>query len=375
MRLFKLYIVICLGLLISSCALVPGGDIYLSEADRKISEQTPSITVEQIEFSKITAQNTKRKYTKLHEPHRNLGLEQQVKNYTYKIGAGDVLKVIVWEHPELLNLGTQDAAIPVSGFDVDSKGYIFYPYVGRFHVEGQSVFALQVSLSEALSKFIESPQLSVTVVGFASKKIYLTGQFVKPAPIVMGKQAITLFDAVIRAGGLKTTADLDNIVVIRDGARRHVDLFSMVQFGDMRENMLLKDGDQIHVAAQKPKYVHVMGQVGVPISIPMTAEGVSLAQALAAARGINEITANAAAIYVIRESHIIGKVAKIHMLDLSNMAAMVLAAKFELQNEDVVYIAKAPIVKWNQLLSIVKPSLGVPGSLNSVKASVQNILK
>ena len=68
-----------------------------------------------------------------------------------------------------------------------------------------------------------------------------------------------------------------------------------------------------------------------------------------------------------------GKIAKVYMLDLSNMVAMVLAAKFELQNEDMVYIAKAPIVKWNQFLSIISPSLVVPGAVNSAKDSAVSI--
>lgn len=375
MRFLSLIFILFSGLVLSSCATVPGGDVYISEADRKLSDQTPSITLEQIEFHKVTAQNTKGVVEKRRQPYRNSRLEQQVKSYSYRVGAGDILKVIVWEHPELLNLGTQDAVIPVSGFYVDSKGFIFYPYVGRFHVAGQSIFAIQISLSEALSKFIENPQLSVTVTKFASKKIYLTGQFVKPAPIVMQQQAITLFDAVVLAGGVTKIADLDDVVVIRKGVRRHIDLFAMVQYGDMRQNILLKDGDQIHVAAQKPKYVHVMGQVGVPVSIPISAEGVNLAEALGAARGINESSADARAVYIIRESFEIGKVAKVYMLDLSNMAAMVLAAKFELQHEDVVYIAKAPIVKWNQFLSVIDPSLEVPGQINGAKNSAQNIFK
>lgn len=374
MRLFKLSLVLFLGLVISSCAMVPGGDIFLSDIDQKASEETPSITTDEIEFQKITSANTKRITAKKRQAFRNLKLEEQVRNYIYKVGVGDVLKVVVWEHPELLNLGTKDAAIPVSGFEVDAQGNIFYPFVGLVNVVGKSTNDIRETLNIALSKYIENPQMAVSVVRFASKKIYLTGQIVKPLPIIMQKQAITLLDAVNLAGGVRPSADMNDIVVIRSGKRRHIDLYALMHYGDMRENILLADGDQIHVASQKPKFVQVLGQVGVPTVVPISAEGLNLAEALGAARGLNESSANASAVYVVRESFKKGKIAKVYMLDLSNMAAIVLASKFELQNEDLVYIAKAPIVKWNQFLSIIGPSLGVPDVINSAKDSAISIL-
>ncbi|NRA85959.1 MAG: polysaccharide biosynthesis/export family protein [Rhizobiales bacterium] len=368
MCVFKLYFLIISTLLLSACAIVPGGEVYIGKEAEALSKKTPSITTEQIEFHKITAQNTKKTATKKHRPYRNFKLEQQVKSYSYKVGAGDVLQVTVWEHPELLNLGA--TGLPAIGFQIDSRGYIFYPYVGRFQVAGKSVNGVRTSLSEALSKYIENPQLDVRVTKYAAKKVYLTGQVVKPLPLTLSGQAITLLDAINQAGGVTKNANLDDVVVIRKGKRRHIDLYALMHFGDMRQNILLRDGDQIHVADQKVKYAYMMGQVRSPIAVQLPDRGVTLAEALGKAGGINELTANAKAVYVIRESHQKGMVAKVHMLDLSNMAAMVLAAKFELKNEDVVYVAKSPIVKWNQLLSVITPSLT---SLNSIATTKTNL--
>ena len=371
MRFFKSSLIIIFSLFLTACAVIPGGEVYISDADRKMSEETPSITLEQIEFHKITAANTSAKKTKRRQPHRNAKLENQIKNYAYKVGAGDILQVTVWEHPELLNLGAE--GLPAIGFLVDSQGNIFYPYIGRTHIAGQSIYTIRDQLSEALAKYIENPQLDVTVTTFASKKIYLTGEISRPLPLVMQGQAITLLDAITQAGGVTKNADMNDIVVVRKGQRRHIDLYAMMHYGDMRQNILLKDRDQIHVASQKPKYAYVMGQVATPLTIAVSPEGTSLAEALGRASGINEASADASAIYIIRESHKKGKIAKVYMLDLSNMAAMVLASKFEILSEDVVYIAKAPIVKWNQLLSVLNPSLGLPSTLNSTKTAVQAI--
>ncbi len=370
MRFVKFSIVAFLLSILSACTLVPGGEVFISAADKKLSNQTPSITVEQIEFQKITAQNTRGIAVKARKPYRNFKLEQQVKNYSYKVGAGDVLTIIVWEHPELLNLGTRESVIPVKGFQIDSKGFIFYPFVGNYQVAGKTIFAIRKGLGEALKKYVKQPQLDVSVLKYASQKIHLTGQFARPLPIPLQGQAITLLDAVNLAGGATPRANLSDVVVIRKGQRRIIDLYALLHFGDMRQNILLRDGDQIHVPSQKPKYAYVMGQVASPQPVPITPEGVTLAEALGKARGINEITANASAVYVIRDSKMAGKVAKVYLLDLSNMAAMVLASKFELKSEDVVYVSKSPIVKWNQLLSVVRPSLTSTREIISTQAAV-----
>lgn len=367
MRNFQFSAILFLVLFLASCALLPGTDVHISEADRKLSEKTPSITVEQIEFHKITPSNTFKTQAKRRQPHRNPQLEQEVENYAYTVGRGDVLQVTVWEHPELLNLGEE--GLPAIGFLIDSQGFIFYPYVGRLHVSGLSAQSIRSLLSDALNEFIENPQLNVTITTFASKKIYLTGEIRSPLPQVLNAQALTLLDAINQAGGVTSTADLNNVVVVRKGSIRHIDLYALQHYGDMRQNLLLQDGDQIHVASQKTKTAYIFGQVGRSLSIGISTEGTTLADALGEARGINESSANASAIYVIRKSQLKGKIAKIHMLDLTNMAAIVLAGKFNLQNEDVVYIAKSPIVKWNELLSVTSPSVGFyNGSATFVKS-------
>ena len=95
--------------------------------------------------------------------------EFAVRREEYLIGPGDVIQVIVWDHPELTIPagGFRDAE--TSGQQVGEDGYLYYPYVGMVKAAGMNIPALRDVLTDRLSKYIANPQLDVRVVGFRSR--------------------------------------------------------------------------------------------------------------------------------------------------------------------------------------------------------------
>ena len=112
---------------------------------------------------------------------------------------------------------------------------------------------------------------------------------------------MTLIDAIIKAGGLTEQADWESVIFTRNNKTEVVNLSSFYLLGDLSANRLLKDGDFVHVKANHKRNVYMLGNVVRAGKVSVGRYGLNLAEALADVGGINERTANANGIFVIRK--------------------------------------------------------------------------
>jgi polysaccharide export outer membrane protein len=158
----------------------------------------------------------------------------------YRIGPGDMLRVVVWKHEEL---GAQVAVRP--------DGAISLPLVGDVPATGRSAVEIAYDVQQRLHRFYQDdPPVTVQVQEVKSYKIYVVGEVNKPGEYAPS-QEVTVLMSLSLAGGFTRFADADRVVIVRRDARgeRRIpfDYSAVVQHGDLQQNIALELGDTVIV--------------------------------------------------------------------------------------------------------------------------------
>jgi polysaccharide biosynthesis/export protein len=281
----------------------------------------------------------------------------------YTIGAGDVLQIVVWDHPEIAaGMGTtQNQAStrpgdPFSGFVVDQSGDLTFPYAGTLHVAGLRTEEVQRRLVAVLSRYFVKPQVTVRMASYRAHEVYVDGEVHNPGVVAVNDVPMSLYEAISRAGGFADTADQSDIVLVRGGESHRINLTQLVAGGLSPSRLYLKPGDMLRVVARDENDVYVMGEVNKPISaIPRRTGRITLADAIAQAGSVNSSTADAAQMFVIRGA--LNGTPEVFHLDGRSPVAMLVAKEFDLQPKDVVYVDGNGLVRFNRVLTLLIPAI------------------
>ncbi|HET6932868.1 MAG TPA: polysaccharide biosynthesis/export family protein [Candidatus Acidoferrum sp.] len=157
----------------------------------------------------------------------------------YKIGPQDVVRIDVWKEPDI------SRTIPVR-----PDGKISLPLLNDVQAAGLTAMQLAGSLRDSFSKYLTSPQVTVTVTEINSRRVYITGE-VNHAGALPLLPNMTVLQALSSAGGFTQFAKLKNIYVLRteDGKQvKHPFNYKEVVKGNLAEqNIPLQPGDVIVV--------------------------------------------------------------------------------------------------------------------------------
>lgn len=160
-----------------------------------------------------------------------------VENYSYVIGPGDSLNIVVWRNPEL------SMSVPVR-----PDGKISAPLVDELLVQGKNSVEVAREIEKQLGKYVRDPVVTVMVTNFVgpfSEQIRVVGEAAKPQFLPF-KQHMTVLDVMIAVGGLTDFADGNGARILRssEGNKLYsVQLKDLLKRGDVSKNVEMRPGD------------------------------------------------------------------------------------------------------------------------------------
>ena len=192
----------------------------------------------------------------------------------YFVGPGDVLNITVYDNDDLETM-----------VRVGADGNIIFPLLGQVGVSKLSISQVSDKITQLLADgYLVNPQVNVFVKEFRSKKVVVLGRIRSPGLIELSGP-ISFLELISKAGGLEKDAG-DTATVKRkengEDAVIVVDLISLLEGGDLTQNVSINDGDTVVIA--KSGMCYVTGEVEEPGSYPC-GDGSTVLKLVALANG------------------------------------------------------------------------------------------
>lgn len=353
----------CIAILVSvsflsACVLAPGmrvGD--LPPSGQVITEKGLNIQVETITADNLPVAKNE------HNALEALPLFEQKNHPIYLLAPGDVLGINLWANPEITPPSA--ATSQLSGFTIDQQGYLSFPLIGRIKAAGESLEGFSAKLRSRLSTYLKQPDAQVIVLAYMGRKFYVDGAVKAPGQFSISNQPQNIFSALSNAGGALETADMNNILLTRNGVSYHLGLLDLQANHLSPSQLLLKEGDRIHIYTKENRKLYLLGEAGVASALFIPEQGMSLANVIGEGRGLNPLSSDRTQVYVVRD-HSKDNLTYIYHVDLSTIANLALAERFKMQPNDIVYVDASGLARWSRVLNLLLPSAQ---GLNSLSAT------
>jgi len=180
-----------------------------------------------------------------------------VRSEVYTLGAGDRIQMDIFNVPEYSG--------PNGQHQVQADGSLSLPLIGSVSVYGMTLEQASNAVKERYGKFLKRPWITLKLLAPRPLQIAIAGEINRPGAYTissaagpggtaeqMGTQMPTISRALRMAGGITQSADVRQIKIRRpqrNAAEQiiSVDLWELLQNGDLRADMTLRDGDTIFI--------------------------------------------------------------------------------------------------------------------------------
>ncbi len=342
----------------------------------------------------------------------------------YRIGIGDVVLLATPRGGSTVEqltglLAAQNAR---QGYTVQDDGAIAIPNVGRVQVSGLTLEQAEDELFQRLVENQIDPTFSLEIAEFNSKRVSIGGAVSNPRVVPVTLTPVYLNEVLAAAGGITAPdQDLASVRIYRDGTLYQIPVSELYSNSSL-QRVQLTDGDSVFVdtayeldlaesyfeqqielaqfrqqsrsialnqlrtevelrrsalneARQNYRtrvefgdvardYVYLTGEVGKQsrFALPFGRQA-TLADALYSNGGLPTETADVREVYVLRASNDPREFGAVTAWQLNgkDAANFLLATRFQLRPNDVVFVAEQPVTRWSRVIRQITPSLITSG--------------
>ncbi|MHB8210551.1 MAG: polysaccharide biosynthesis/export family protein [Acidithiobacillus sp.] len=306
-----------------------------------------------------------------HEDHLSPATLKRLlhRSITYHLGAGDVVSVSVYMHPDLSVPQPGVAASGVVGTLVSNDGNIQLPLIGVVHVAGMTTVQLKALLTRLYARYVVDPKVYVQLQLAHSIRYYLLGEFTKPG-LVYSDRPLNVLEAMALGGSVNLAqANLRGAYVVQEGRKLPVNFHQLIMAGDLQQNIPLQTGDTVVIPSVSTMRAYVFGAVVKPGAVPFVNGRLSLLQALSDA-GMNVSNLTIARLSEIRIIRSEGATGQFYVVNARRILEGK-AAPFFLKSGDIVFVPQTDISSWNQALQLLLPSLQTVNTLLNPFVSIK----
>jgi polysaccharide export outer membrane protein len=293
------------------------------------------------------------------------------------IAPGDQIDIAIWEAPPAVLFGAVPgdqqlgsnadvaANTPIPRQQVDEEGMIAIPFVGRIKVLGMRPEQVESLIVGRLRRRANDPQAVVRLVGNESRTATILGEVAATRQIGLSARGERVLDALAVAGGTRQPIEQSTVQLAR-GTRRAVMPLEKV-INDPLQNVRLRPGDVVTVQHQPFSFV-ALGAVARNAEVPFEGNGITLAEALGRAGGLNDRRADVKGVFVFRledrtavpalggadvKTTSDGRVPVVYTLRMTDAASLFVMQDFRMRDGDVLYISTAPGVELERFLQTI----------------------
>ena len=276
-------------------------------------------------------------------------------NYQYILGPADTISINLTDTDDL-----------DGSYLIDQDGMIDLPFIGKLKIDNLNLNDAQNILTEVIKNYYKNPDLQINIEEFNSSKVYILGAVRNQITIKLDQKPIRVIEAAIQANFNPSSSEKSfgtKGFLRRDNEVYKINLTNAYKSKDDKENFYLKKNDVIFIDRNSDA-IHVFGEITKP-GIYYPNLDYSLTE-LISTSGLNQLTANAKKVYVIREKFESFLEVDVFQLDIRNPVSLIAGRKFQLQPKDIIFIPPSEIVKWNRTISLLLPQTDLFNSYNPI---------